>query len=209
MADSSEKIRIYRQMLDLDPASRVFEFLAEELCGAGKWEEVAEVCRRGLRYHPEHLRPRVLFALALVELGDMEEAEATLNEIHNDIRHNSIIFKLMAEIAANSGDNHRAAGFLRIYEAFHRSDTPEEEMEEAPTAAPEPEAAAEAEPEPACPEEPALPVEAGPAERLEKILAALAQSLESRAPASQTPPALFTEADRDLLRNAILTETGL
>ncbi len=206
MADSSEKVHTYRQMLELDPASRVFEFLAEELCAAGRWEEVASVCRQGLKYHPDHLRPRVLLSLALVELGEMAEAEAALAEIHSDIRNNSIIFKLLAEIAATSGDDLRAAGYLGIYEAFHRSDPPEEEV--AGIEIPAPEAIMEAEPELSEPGEP-LRREADPTERLEKILAALAQGIGSRDPASPIQPAIFSEADRDLLRNAIMTEVGL
>ena len=67
MADSAGSIRKYREILQLDPGSRVFGMLAEELCAVGEWEEAAEVCGKGLLFHPDHMRARMLLGWALTE----------------------------------------------------------------------------------------------------------------------------------------------
>jgi hypothetical protein len=118
MAGSADIIQTYREMLKLDPGSRVFVLLAEELCASGEWEQAAEVCRHGLIYHPDHLRVRVLLGWALMELGDAEESERILVEALEDVRKNSIIFKLLSEFSIFSGDAANAVRYARIYEAF-------------------------------------------------------------------------------------------
>ena len=75
MADSADNIQKYREILELDPRSRVFALLAEELCAAGRWEEAAEVCKKGLLFHPDNLRARVLLGWALMEMGETGESD--------------------------------------------------------------------------------------------------------------------------------------
>jgi predicted Zn-dependent protease len=121
MADSADSIKKYREILELDPGSRVFARLAEELGAAGQWEEAAEVCRKGLLLHPEHLVARMLFGRALLEMGDAEESERVLVDAVEEIQKNSIIFKLLSELAAMSGKEESGARYARIYEAFTNS----------------------------------------------------------------------------------------
>ena len=104
MADSADNIQTYRQMLKLDRRSRVFALLAEELCAAGQWEEAAEVCKKGLLFYPDHLRSRVLLGWALMEMGEADQSERILLNAVEDIRKNAIIFKLLSEFAAFSGN---------------------------------------------------------------------------------------------------------
>lgn len=118
MASSTDSIQLYRQMLKLDPDSRVFALLAEELCSAGRWEEAADVCRKGLQSHPDHLRSRVLLGWALMEMGEADESGAVLQQIVEEICHSSMIFKLLSEFATFSGDPDRAAAFFKVYDAF-------------------------------------------------------------------------------------------
>ncbi len=118
MADSADNIQTYRQMLKLDRRSRVFALLAEELCAAGQWEEAAEVCKKGLLFHPDHLRSRVLLGWALMEMGEAGQSERILLNAVEDIRKNAIIFKLLSEFAAFSGNTQSAGEYARIYEAF-------------------------------------------------------------------------------------------
>jgi len=118
MADSADKIQTYRQMLQLDNRSRVFALLAEELCAAGQWEEAAEVCNKGLLFHPDHLRARMLLGWALMEMGDASQSELILLNAVEDIRKNVIIFNLLSEFAAFSGNTQSAREYARIYEAF-------------------------------------------------------------------------------------------
>jgi len=121
MTDPADKIETYREVLKLDRRSRVFALLAEELCAAGKWEEAAEVCKNGLLFHPNSLRSRVLLGWALMEMGEADQSERILLKAAEDIRKNSIIFKLLTEFATASGNVESAGEYSRIYEAFQNS----------------------------------------------------------------------------------------
>jgi tetratricopeptide (TPR) repeat protein len=119
MTGSAESsIQTYREMLRLDPRSRVFTLLAEELCAAGEWEQVAQVCKEGLIYHPENLRSRVLLGWALMEMGQADQSEEILLQVVDDIRKNVIIFKMLSEFATFSGNPVSAAEYAGIYTAF-------------------------------------------------------------------------------------------
>ncbi len=118
MADSADNIRTYRQMLKLDHSSRVFALLAEELCAAGLWAQAAEVCKQGLLFHPDHLRARVLLGCALMEMGEADQSERILLGVVEDIRENSIMFKLLSEFAGFSGDTESADQYAGIYGAL-------------------------------------------------------------------------------------------
>ncbi|MFZ2448677.1 MAG: hypothetical protein WAW37_20130 [Syntrophobacteraceae bacterium] len=192
MPDTTETIRTYREMLKLDPTSSIFEHLAEELCALGRWEEVEQVCREGLRYHADHMRPRVLLGLALMEMGEPGEAGRILTEIDAEIRKNSIIFKLLSEFATLSGDHQRAMEFSTIYEAFHghipRGTCDEESLAARPAPGIEPESPSR------------------PPGRLEMILSGLAERIESRLAGAGTPAGVLSASDSDLLKRAILAD---
>ncbi len=186
MTGSSENIQIYREMLRLDPSSKIFESLAEALYSAGEWQEVVRICRDGLKYHPEHLRPRVLLGMALMELGDQEESQRVLLEVEREMRQSSIVFKLLAEQAALGGDPGEAAQFTRIYRCLAGQSVPEaseriveESSREAESQAP-----------------------SHPPGKLELILSALADRLESRSIHPQTSSVL-SSSDLDLLKKAV------
>jgi len=118
VADSADNIKTYRQMLKEDRRSRVFASLAELLCADGQWEEAAEVCRKGLIFHPDHLGSRVLLGRALMEMGDVHESERILLAAVEDIRKNVMAFKLLSKFAAFSDNTKSAGEYARIYEAF-------------------------------------------------------------------------------------------
>jgi tetratricopeptide (TPR) repeat protein len=249
MAGSADKLNIYKEMLKLDPKSRVFSLLAEELCNAGKWEEAAAVCRKGLRFHPDHYRSRVLLGWALMELGEVDEAGRILMDIYDEIQKNALMFKLLSEFATFSGDGNRAQEFTRIYEAFQDREcipagpkiapgehkaileptqeevpAPETKQEESPVPEsvpeemPEPEAIAEEVPVPVAMQAEQSSLEATQEEitdmegnsetieRLDKILSTLAERVESRISGSNAPTGVFSERDKDFIKQTILAE---
>ena len=104
----------YQELLKLDPSSKAFAFVAEELCSGGLWEEAVNVCRQGLIFHPQHLRGRVLLGWALKELGKIDEAEKVLTEVEQEVQENALGFKLLAEFAERAGDAGRTERFLNI-----------------------------------------------------------------------------------------------
>ncbi len=224
MAGSADKTQTYREMLELDPMSQVFALLAEELCAEGKWEEAAQVCTGGLRYHPAHTRARVLLGWALMELGEADQSETVLRSVEDEIRKNAIAFKFLSEFAAFSGDPARADETARIYNAFQ---APQGELQSTtpipaplmpeipPEPIPQPVAAPvqPIAPEPAVglvPPPESLPAEAAlkpnPASRLESLFTAVADNLESESYEAKAAPAVFSQPDRNLLKQLLLFE---
>lgn len=67
------KIKWYREILELEPGSRVFFPLAKLLAQYGQHEDAAEVLRKGLLHHPDHLEAQMLLLEILHGLGRAEE----------------------------------------------------------------------------------------------------------------------------------------
>ena len=227
MADSDDNIQTYRQMLKLDRRSRVFALLAEQLCAAGKWEEAAEVCKKGLLFHPDHLRARVLFGWALMEMGDAGQSERILLHAIEDIRKNAITFKLLSESAASSGNTQSAVEYARIYGAFQTlgparggiappletdcldpAFPPKKEVSEGDSFKEE----AIEEPRGTVSQEISAPLTPGIAPEsetgLEEILMHLVQRIEGRFLPKAVPAAILSEDDKNMLKAKIVAFLG-
>jgi hypothetical protein len=206
----------------------VFAFLAEELCAAGQWKEAADVCKKGLLFHPDHMRSRVLYAQALKELGETDRSKRILTGLAQDIRRNSVIFKLLAHMAALSGNEEEAREYAGLYEALRspktsgaRTDSPGEDVQVQPVAPPPGKQAnewdgfkAEAIEQlqvwdehahgeisaPVVEEKAAEP----PALDLETALELLAQRFEARLGHEPPPAPLLSEEDKYLLKQRIV-----
>ncbi|MGO9021124.1 MAG: tetratricopeptide repeat protein [Syntrophobacteraceae bacterium] len=227
MADSADNIQTYRQMLKLDRRSRVFAALAEQLCAAGEWKEAAEVCKKGLLFHPDHLRSRVLLGWALMEMGETSQSERILLNVVEDIRKSAISFKLLSEFAAISGNTQIAGEYARIYEAF-QPPGPDQGGVASPLEL--------GHPEPACPPKKEVsewdnfkaeaieelqdtvsqeisshltPV-IGPASKigLEDILTHLVQRIDGRLIHNAVPAAILSEDDKNMLKEKIVAVLG-
>jgi tetratricopeptide (TPR) repeat protein len=226
MTHSGDKIETYRQMLKLDRRSRVFTLLAEELCAAGEWEEAAEVCKKGLFFHPDHLRSRVLLGWALMEAGAADQSERIFLKAANDIRKNSAIFKLLSEFAAASGNVENACQYAAIFQAFQAADAAEQgftiEPHQEETSPPDREISemdrfkSEAIEELTAPgmdtevpeysdELPPAPVPEPP--RIEDILARLEQNIAERFTGKEPSP-IFSDEDKDMFKKKIVAVLG-
>ena len=73
-----QKIEWYKEVLELEPGSRVFFPLAKLLAADGQTAEAVHALRQGLLRHPEHVEARLL----LVELLFLQDAE---NELRTEI----------------------------------------------------------------------------------------------------------------------------
>ncbi|MGC8493214.1 MAG: tetratricopeptide repeat protein [Syntrophobacteraceae bacterium] len=208
MADSADSIKKYKEILELDPSSRVFARLAEELGAAGEWEEAAEVCRKGLLLHPEHLVARMLFGRALLEIGDVEESERVLAGAVEEIEKNSIIFKLLAELDAMSGKEESGARYARIYEAF--SNSAPAELQTSGSA--QPSETSERDDSEAQATQPLdadltdVQVELADGEKISfgDVLQHLAQRFDGRLNRVGAPQAILTQDDKDVLKERII-----
>lgn len=105
----------YKELLDFDPASPAFEFLAEEFCLKGMWQEAAEICRRGLIYHPRHLRGHVLLGWALWNLGEWKESEKVLDTARKDLEKNAVLYRILAELADRRKQREQSLFFMDLY----------------------------------------------------------------------------------------------
>jgi tetratricopeptide (TPR) repeat protein len=108
-------VKEHEELLKLDPGFEAFVPLAEELCTQALWSEAISLCQRGLSFHPEHFRARVLLGWALLELGEFEEAEKALREAEGQIQQNAQLFRLLAQFAEQAGDGERMERLLSIY----------------------------------------------------------------------------------------------
>jgi len=229
MTDSGDTIETYRQMLKLDRTSRVFALLAEELCAAGKWEEAAKVCKKGLVYHPDHLRSRALLGWALMEMGEADRSERIFLQAADDIRKNAVIFKLLSELATASGNIESAGQYADIYEAFQAAGAarsrvgPEVELHPQPASPPDKELSelekfrAEAIEElqgqdmvtDALEEPGDLSEELAPKPlSLEDILVHLVQRIEGRFTKKDRPAAILSEEDKIMLKEKVVAVLG-
>src|SRR5687768_17255115 len=74
----SQKIEDLRARLRLDPKSRLFYPLAEELRKVGRLDEAEKVLRDGVQHHPTYLSGWVSLSRVLVERNQHREATEVL-----------------------------------------------------------------------------------------------------------------------------------
>ena len=113
MADSS-RIEDLRRRVQKDPASIAFAQLAEELRRAGQLEESIEICRTGLALHPGYLSARVTLGRALLELDQLDDAQAELEHVLASAPENLAAIRGLADIAHRTGN---LTGALEHYRA--------------------------------------------------------------------------------------------
>jgi tetratricopeptide (TPR) repeat protein len=101
----ANRIEDLRRRVDADPTSIAFAALAEEYRRLGQFQEAVDVCRRGLERHPAYLSAKVTLARALIELGQLDEAQRELDEVLRIAPEN------LAAIRARADVHHRR-GFL-------------------------------------------------------------------------------------------------
>ena len=103
MADS-QRIEDLRRRVQKDPASIAFAQLAEECRRAGKLQEAVDVCRAGLALHPGYLSARVTLGRALIELNELDDAQAELEHVLKSAPENLAAIRGLAEIHHRHGD---------------------------------------------------------------------------------------------------------
>ena len=87
----------YLRQYQADPRSRVFAPLAEAYRKAGLLDEAIEICRDGIRHHPNFVGGKVALARALFDKGDFENTAKELEPVVLDAPDNLIAQKLLAE----------------------------------------------------------------------------------------------------------------
>jgi tetratricopeptide (TPR) repeat protein len=93
-----DEISRYRQILAREPTSLIFAALAEAYRKRSLLRQAIEVCRRGLRAHPNFLSGRVALARAYAEAGQTELARKELEKVVSSAPDNLAAQRLLAEI---------------------------------------------------------------------------------------------------------------
>ncbi len=99
-----EEIKRYREILQKDPSSLVFAALAEAYRKRKLLGHAIEVCKIGLRYHPEFTSGRVALARAYYDSGEIEKAQRELEQVVLSVPDNLIAQKLLRTIYREKGD---------------------------------------------------------------------------------------------------------
>jgi Flp pilus assembly protein TadD len=111
--ENSPRIQELRRRVDQDPASLAFAPLAEELRRAGRLGEAVEVCRAGLRIHPEYVSARVTLGRSLITGGEIANGLAELNTVLGVAPGNLAALKGIADGLEQQGDEAGALETLR------------------------------------------------------------------------------------------------
>jgi tetratricopeptide (TPR) repeat protein len=123
----NSRIDELRRRVQKDPASIAFAQLAEECRRAGAHQEAADICRSGLAIHPGYLSARVTLGRALIELGQLEEAQAELARVLENAPDNLAAIRGLAEIHHRRGELDQALAQYRAALLLARNDPDLEE----------------------------------------------------------------------------------
>ena len=123
------EIELYQQMMNKDPSSQAFIYLAEAYLEREMYEEAIEVCANGLRLRPHDLRGRVILGLSCLRTGALDRAEAELQKAREMLEINAVTFQALAELYDQKGDAEQAVRYREVFEVIHPSEAPAPEAE--------------------------------------------------------------------------------
>jgi tetratricopeptide (TPR) repeat protein len=117
-----QRIDDLRRRVQKDPASIAFAQLAEELRRAGQFQEAVDVCHAGLSLHPGYLSARVTLGRALIELNQLDAAQAELDLVLRSAHENLAAIRGLADIHHRRGSLVEALAQYRAALALARND---------------------------------------------------------------------------------------
>jgi tetratricopeptide (TPR) repeat protein len=109
-----DRVEWYEEILKEDSRSPIFAELAELLYEDGRFEDVIDICRRGLIANPGNIKGEVYLGLALLATGQHEEGILHLKTAKNRFRDYAVLFKALAEVYKKEGDGEEAERMTTI-----------------------------------------------------------------------------------------------
>ncbi|MFN2387091.1 MAG: tetratricopeptide repeat protein [Thermoanaerobaculia bacterium] len=120
MADpgAEARIRDLKRRLELDPGSRLFVALAEELRKTGRISEALSTLQKGLLAHPHYVSAQVALGRAYLEAGQITESIATFSKVLVADPGNLVSAKSLADIYLSRGETVEAIKKYKLYRAL-------------------------------------------------------------------------------------------
>lgn len=103
----------YRQILESDPGSLAFIELAKALIEHGDTAQAADICRRGIEFHPDSVLGRVLWGKALIAGGRPAEAMEQFEQAIAIDLENPYAYNLVGEALLQKGLHRSALPILK------------------------------------------------------------------------------------------------
>lgn len=113
----TEKIEWYKEVLELEPNSKVFLPLARLYLQIGQTEEAIAVLEHGLTRHPEHLEARLLLVELLHRTGQQEECSRQVSELSRLFSTYAHFWQAWAVCLGTSGESPEISTALRLLAA--------------------------------------------------------------------------------------------
>lgn len=105
----NQRLEFYRELLTLDPASKVFYPLAQLLAEDGQDEEAVGILQAGLAIHPDHLRAKLLLVECLASTGNTEQAQQEAVSVGSMLSSYPQFFSLWAQKLPGCSDGQALA----------------------------------------------------------------------------------------------------
>ena len=110
------KIEFYREVLEIEPNSKVFFPLARKLAEQGDAADAVAVLERGIAFHPDHLEAKFLLIELLTGLGREKAADSVFADVGTMLSNYPAVWLLWSrEAASRSKDPSLAMLFLANY----------------------------------------------------------------------------------------------
>ncbi|MEZ6852204.1 tetratricopeptide repeat protein [Halodesulfovibrio aestuarii] len=116
------KIKWYKEVLELDPGSKVFFPLARLLVKENDLIEAVSVLKTGLERHPEHFEARLLLLNCLERVEDFDQIDAELGALGDILKRYPKFWKIWAGLlAAEPGSQDAALAMTFLAAAFEET----------------------------------------------------------------------------------------
>ena len=96
----ANKIELYREVLEIEPNSKVFFPLARELAEEGHVDAAVAVLQKGIAFHPDHLEAKFLLIDILTRQGREGEAESVFTDVGALLARYPSVWLLWSKAAA-------------------------------------------------------------------------------------------------------------
>lgn len=110
----TEKIEWYKEVLELEPNSKVFFPLARLLTEEQRFDEAVDVLEQGLARHSEFLEARLFFIELLFKTGRQEACAAQVSNLSKMFSEYAGFWQAWAACLSSAGDTPDTAAVLRF-----------------------------------------------------------------------------------------------